>query len=887
VTASFIVNANQADDTMAKYRNYMFAAILIAAGPLCLAAGASAGVLSTDRYYTWGIDGAALEIPEGSIITEAVLKIKNITNWDNQLSIHLVDNPPVGFVANTDHGDGDFFQDFGGLLTGAIQMVNNDLIITFSQADDENSWVRQIYDWPFDFQLAGGGTVSYTSALLELIDYAGNGTPFGIGFDGEGKTYGFDQITLTITVESFEGQPSSQEFVFSTSGETDLLAWWTMDDNAGTAVVADAGGAGLEGRARRNTNLLSLEGKVDAALAFDGANDYIELNSPAALDGLPAKDFTVTAWIYDTQTLINQGTIFSAYNNGCGFSLRTFGAEGTRRLVFDVPCTLVNADFHSALNSIQLNTWHHVAAVWHADTKTATLYIDGSKALYSIARAGNGIYRSDAANNKEIGRLPLGVQHFKGAIDDVRIYNVALSPEEIAAMYFEPFDSSELIAHWSLDETKGFVISDAATFDLVGTSQRNTATMTTTGRIGQALLMNGTSDHIQLNSPAALDDLPAKDFTVTAWIYDTQTLINQGTIFSAYNNGCGFSLRTFGAEGTRRLVFDVPCTLVNADFHSALNSIQLNTWHHVAAVWHADTKTATLYIDGSKALYSIARAGNGIYRSDAANNKEIGRLPLGVQHFKGAIDDVRIYNVALSPEEIAAMYFEPFDSNGLIGHWSLDETAGLTVGDTAVYASAGRSHRDVAHMTATGVSNRSMLFDGNTDYIELNSPTVLDDLPAGDFTIAAWIYDMQTLLNQGTIFSSYIGGRGFSLRTFGEAGKRCLIFDAPHTGIGADFRSVNGSIKPNTWHHVVAVWYAETRTAELYIDGYEVLYGWRQAGIGAYLSDAANNKEIGRLPLGVQHFKGAIDDLIICKVALSAADVLQLYDAYAVDTRTP
>jgi hypothetical protein len=146
---------------------------------------------------------------------------------------------------------------------------------------------------------------------------------------------------------------------------------------------------------------------------------------------------------------------------------------------------------------------------------------------------------------------------------------------------------------------------------------------------------------------------------------------------------------------------------------------------------------------------------------------------------------------------------------------------------------------------------------------------------------------MQTLLNQGTIFSSYIGGRGFSLRTFGEAGKRCLIFDAPHTGIGADFRSVNGSIKPNTWHHVVAVWYAETRTAELYIDGYEVLYGWRQAGIGAYLSDAANNKEIGRLPLGVQHFKGAIDDLIICKVALSAADVLQLYDAYAVDTRTP
>ena len=69
--------------------------------------------LGADKYYTWGISSDDVHIAEGSIITEAVLTIYGITNWDNNLHMHIVDNPPLDFVANEYHDSGDFFQDFG------------------------------------------------------------------------------------------------------------------------------------------------------------------------------------------------------------------------------------------------------------------------------------------------------------------------------------------------------------------------------------------------------------------------------------------------------------------------------------------------------------------------------------------------------------------------------------------------------------------------------------------------------------------------------------------------------------------------------------------------------------------------------------------------------
>ncbi len=173
--------------------------------------------LRADKYYTWGISSDDVSIAEGSIITEVLLTIHGITNWDNNLHMHIVDNPPLGFITNEDRDSGDFFQDFGGLLSGySYELVNGDLVITFSQINEENSWVWDIFDYPFNFRLADSSDVSYSSSLLELIDYVGNSTPFGIGFDpNSADDFSFRGISLQLTVNSFEGDPNQSLLTYS------------------------------------------------------------------------------------------------------------------------------------------------------------------------------------------------------------------------------------------------------------------------------------------------------------------------------------------------------------------------------------------------------------------------------------------------------------------------------------------------------------------------------------------------------------------------------------------------------------------------------------------------------------------------------------------------
>ncbi len=193
---------------------------LVLTALICLPSPTRGGTMLSNEYYTWGISGNDANIPEGSIITEAVLTIENLA-WDSNLHIHIVDDPPVGFIANQDHGSGDFFQSFGGLLRfDSCRIVNGDSVFTFSRENDESSWVWDVFDYPFMFQLADSSVVSYSSSLLALIDYAGNRTPFGIGLDPEGSNYTFDGITLELTIEAFQGAPrrTTQSFTAVVAG---------------------------------------------------------------------------------------------------------------------------------------------------------------------------------------------------------------------------------------------------------------------------------------------------------------------------------------------------------------------------------------------------------------------------------------------------------------------------------------------------------------------------------------------------------------------------------------------------------------------------------------------------------------------------------------------
>ena len=241
-----------------------------------------------------------------------------------------------------------------------------------------------------------------------------------------------------------------------------------------------------------------------------------------------------------------------------------------------------------------------------------------------------------------------GIQFFAGKIDDVKIFNKALTSGEIQELY-------GLIGYWRMDDdAEDTTVSDSSSNGNDGIAQQNTSILHTTGQIDGALTFDGASDYINLGSPVTFDDLPADDFTVSAWIYDESTT-SKATIMGAFPDGtAGWLLRKQGTGAARYLNFWAGHSTTNAYFATPAGSLASDSWRHVAAVWDAGTKTCRIYIDGFESSYVTSTAGQGSYNSDVSYDKEIGRMALagGIQFFDGKIDDVKIFERVLSEPEI-------------------------------------------------------------------------------------------------------------------------------------------------------------------------------------------------------------------------------------------
>jgi len=434
--------------------------------------------------------------------------------------------------------------------------------------------------------------------------------------------------------------------------EPGVIGHWTMDDNASNMLMLDSTGNN-HGTPRQNTSILHTTGQIDGALTFDGASDYIDLGSPAVLTDLPADDFTVSAWIYDVSTT-GKGIIMGVFPDGTtGWILRKQGIGTDLYIDFWAGHSTTNAYFATPAGSLASDNWHHVAAVWDGAAKTCKIYINGFESSYVTSTAGEGGYNSDASYDKEMGRIAYlgGIQLFAGKMDDVKIFNKTLTSSEIQELY----GSVAYTGYWCMDDdTDNTTVLDSSSNGNDGSAQQNTSILHTTGRIDGALTFDGASDYINLGSPAALTDLPADDFTVSAWIYD-ESETGKGIIIGAFPDGtAGWILRKQGTESARYLNFWAGHSVTNAYFATPAGSLASDSWRHVAAVWDAGTKTCKIYIDGFESSYDSSTSGEGSYNSDASYDKEMGRMAYlgGIQFFAGKIDDVKIFGRVLSEAEI-------------------------------------------------------------------------------------------------------------------------------------------------------------------------------------------------------------------------------------------
>ncbi len=152
----------------------------------------------------------------------------------------------------------------------------------------------------------------------------------------------------------------------------------------------------------------------NSALKFDGENDYVDMGSGSSLS-LEQKDFTLESWIKASETNTNLA-IFRLGNNEFYWRYNAIGYYSNE------------AGGHSGLTTLTANAWYHL--VWTYNGQDLTFYVnsnnDGNITSVSLGTFGLPNY---------IGTWAPANEAFKGIIDEVRIYNRALSSSEIQEHY--------------------------------------------------------------------------------------------------------------------------------------------------------------------------------------------------------------------------------------------------------------------------------------------------------------------------------------------------------------------------------------------------------------------------------------------------------------------
>ena len=218
---------------------------------------------------------------------------------------------------------------------------------------------------------------------------------------------------------------------------TGLVAAYKFNEGNGR-IVNDTSGNGITGFIFGAT--WTTRGETGYALGFDGSSDYVDLGNPPLLQ--ITGSMTCSAWVEAAANLANDGQIVAKSNDAAGWQLKTSRDTGPQ--TFAVAISSGSGRVQRYSKTIRsLNVWYYVTGVYDAAAGTLDIYVNGV--------LDNGILRGaipasqvDAPVNANIGKRTSvhgGGYCFNGIIDNVRIYNQALSQAEIQADMNTPVGS--------------------------------------------------------------------------------------------------------------------------------------------------------------------------------------------------------------------------------------------------------------------------------------------------------------------------------------------------------------------------------------------------------------------------------------------------------------
>jgi len=350
---------------------------------------------------------------------------------DDAASGAVVSNPPSGTVDTLSGTSGTLpilftgTQNIQGLTYAAPVQKTPSLAYTYRYyASGTASSVRQL--------VQGASNQPEYALCSNLVNAL---SPAACVQDGSGAQPGTDQVTA-----------ASGQGLLSPAGSSGLVAWYQLEGSGGQASAADASSNGNTGTLNNfsfdgTTNGWTV-GKYGKGLMFDGSptrGPQVALGIARPAFQFGQGSFSISAWINPTSAPIGYSTVFGVgaqtVNSRYGLIYNNNSSNNSQLMGFvrDNSNNTVNP---LSVEHVPYGTFSHVAMIVNRTTNLMDVYLNGVKtSLSNVSLSGLTDMVSPQGGGTIGGIVGGGGPNFNGIIDDVRVYNRALSASEVQQLY--------------------------------------------------------------------------------------------------------------------------------------------------------------------------------------------------------------------------------------------------------------------------------------------------------------------------------------------------------------------------------------------------------------------------------------------------------------------
>jgi hypothetical protein len=454
---------------------------------------------------------------------------------------------------------------------------------------------------------------------------------------------------------------------------TGLVGHWKLDEGTGTSAADSAGSntGTLVNTPTWDTNVPSVRFTNPYCLTFNGSDEYVTVphNSNYNFSG---GRFTIAGWLKRSSITNRIEYLVSKRNESTDTAFWNTYIDSSNKISIFIQSSVGNNISVLSTGTITDTNWHHFAFAYNG-LGTGTVYLDASSAGTQTSAgtlSGNsfdnstGIYFGWALNG-------VSTRKTTGSLDDVRIYNRALTQAEITELaagsdkLYQSFEINAQHVYYKFDEGSGTTVRDYAG---AGTGTLPTGVGATGTLVGSpsystdvppvikfnnpySLLLNGSSQYVDIGDCNSFTQA-TNDFTISVWIKPTvettyRTIVDKRNVLSA----AGFLLGLDNAHKINMYIADGSNT-ANALSTTLINK---NIWYHIVGVVRRGA-TNKIFINGVEdASASNTTVANTLF---VASDARVGFRSITTSvwsYFDGKMDDFRIWKRALSADEIALL----------------------------------------------------------------------------------------------------------------------------------------------------------------------------------------------------------------------------------------